>query len=232
MDQPPIITETDFCEDQNPVTETPNRTPGWQKCLPCMDYGSSCNGPSLNSLGDIASVRTFHKAMRKARNIPLKKIADAAPSISEKTVNEYFSNVVKDYKWTTVMAIDNAMLTICGNRYGLPPVDHACPASSSEFRQQLAAAEMKVAAAELKLAQSENDMLQLQQKLTDTKGKHIAQIAQMESRHTKDIDWMKDELRLCRKFAFLLLGIGIVLLTALVFFIGWNLAHPGSFMFS
>lgn len=232
MDQTPIITETNFGEDQNPFTTSPNRVPGWQKCLPCMDYGSSCNGPSLNSLGDIASVRTFHKAMRKARNIPLKKVADAAPSISEKTVNEYFSNTDRDYKWTTVMAIDNAMLTICGNRYGLPPLNHACPASSSEFRQQIAAAEMKVAAAELKTAQSEADMLQLQQKLTDTKGKHIAQIAQMESRHTKDIDWMKDELRLWRRFAFLLLGIGIVLLTALVFFIGWNLAHPGFFMFS
>lgn len=232
MDQTPIITEVCFGEDQNPVTTSPNRVPGWQKCLPCMDYGSSCNGPSLNSLGDISSVRTFHKAMRKARNIPLKKIADAAPTISEKTVNEYFSNTDRDYKWTTVMAIDNAMLTICGNRYGLPPLNHACPASSSEFRQQIAAAEMKVAAAELKTAQSEADMLQLQQKLTDIKGKHIAQIAQMESRHTKDIDWMKDELRLWRRFAFLLLGIGIVLLTALVFFIGWNLAHPSMGLFT
>ena len=232
MDQTPIITEMNFGEDQNPVTTSPNRVPGWQKCLPCMDYGSSCNGPSLNSLGDIASVRTFHKAMRRSRNIPLKKVADAAPSISEKTVNEYFSNTDRDYKWTTVMAIDNAMLTICGNRYGLPPLDHACPASSSEFRQKLAAAEMMVAAAELKNAQSESDMLQLQQKLTDTKGKHIAQIAQMEASHAKDIDWMKDEIRLWRRFAFLLLAIGIVLLTALVFFIGWNLAHPGSFIAS
>ena len=47
-----------------------------------------------------------------------------------------------------------------------------------------------------------------------------------------DIDWMKDELRLWRRFAFLLLGIGIVLLTALVFFIGWNLAHPGMGLFT
>lgn len=226
MDQIPVIAEMNTGEDLNTVTESPNRTPGWQKCLPCMDYGSICNGPSLNSLGDIASVRTFHKAMRRARNIPLKKIADAAPTISEKTVNEYFSNVVKDYKWTTVMAIDNAMLTICGNRYGLPPVDHACPASSSEFRQKLAAADMKVAAAELKLAQSETDMLQLQQKLTDTKGKHIAQIAQLETTHAKDIDWMKDEVRLWRRFAFLLLGIGTILLIGLVFFIGWHVAHP------
>lgn len=231
MDQIPVIAETNCGEDQNPVSESPNRVPGWQKCLPCMDYGSNCNGPSLNSLGDIASVRTFHKALRRARNIPLKKVADAAPSISEKTVNEYFSNVVKDYKWTTVMAIDNAMLTICGNRYGLPPVNHACPASSSEFRQQIAAAEMKVAAAELRTAQSEADMLQLQQKLTDTKGKHIAQIAQMEANHTKDVDWLKDEIRLWRRFAFLLLGIGIALLIALTSCVVWNIMHPGIGLF-
>ena len=216
MDQTPIITETNFGEDQNPLTTSPNRVPGWQKCLPCMDYGSSCNGPSLNSLGDIASVRTFHKAMRKARNIPLKKIADAAPTISEKTVNEYFSNTDRDYKWTTVMAIDNAMLTICGNRYGLPPLNHACPASSSEFRQQIAAAEMKVAAAELKTAQSEADMLQLQQKLTDTKGKHIAQIAAMEADHVKDMEWMKNEVKLWRRFSFVLLVVGLVLLAGLL----------------
>ena len=228
MDQIPVIAEMNIGEDQNPVTESPNYTPGWQKCLQCMDYGSSCNGPSLNSLGDIASVRTFHKAMRRARNIPLKKVADAAPSISEKTVNEYFSNVVKDYKWTTVMAIDNAMLTICGNRYGMPPLDHACPASSSEFRQQIAAAEMKVAAAELKNAQSESDMLQLQQKLTDTKGKHIAQIAQLETNHAKDIEWLKDDVRLWRRFAFILLVIGAILLAALVFYIGWDVAHPAN----
>lgn len=218
MDQTPVIAEMNIGEDQNTVTESPNRTPGWQKCLHCMDYGSICNGPSLNSLGDIASVRTFHKAMRRARNnIPLKRIADAAPSISEKTVNEYFSNVVKDYIWTTVMAIDNAMLTICGNRYGLPPVDHACPASSSEFRQQIAAADMKLAAAELKLAQSETDMLQLQQKLTDTKGKHIAQIAQLEANHAKDIEWMKDDIRMWRKFSFIMLGTAMLLLIIAVF---------------
>jgi hypothetical protein len=72
-------------------------------------------------------------------------------------------------------------------------------------------------------------VLQIQQKLTDTKGKHIAQIAQMESRYAQDIEWMRDEVRLWRRFAFMLLGIGILLLAALVFFIGWNLAH-GNFV--
>lgn len=212
----------------NFTPETPNISPGLQKCLSCEDYGSNCRGPSLGSLGDIASVRTFHKAMRKARKLSLKAVADAAPSISDSTINEYFSNVVKDFKWTTVVAIDNALTSICGNRVGMPPVDHACPASSSEMRNQLAAADLKIAAAELKAAQSEADIAGLRQKLTEVKGKHISQIAQLEASHTKDMDWMKNEVRLWRRFAFVLLSVGLVVLVLLVLYIGWDLAHPAS----
>jgi hypothetical protein len=179
-------------------------------------------------LGDIASVRSFHKAVKKARKIPLRAIAEAAPQISDSTINEYFSNSVKDYKWTTVSHIDSALVSICGNRVGLPPLDHACPASSSEVRQQLAAADLKVAAAELRAAQSETDLDALRQKLAETKGKHIAQIAQLETNHAKDIEWLKDDIRLWRRFAFILLGIGAILLAALVFYIGWDVAHPAA----
>ena len=145
-------------------------------------------------------MRTFHKEIRKTRSITLRAIYKAAPQISETTINEYFSNAVKDFKWTTVSHIDHALLSICGNRVGLPPLDHACPASSSDVRNQLA----------------------------DTKGKHIAQLAQLESAHEKDLDWMKDEVRLWRRFAFLLLGVGLILLVCLVFYLGWDVAHPTS----
>lgn len=208
--------------------ETPSILPGYYKCLSCEDYGNNCNGPSLGSLGDIASVRAFHKAMKKARKLNLKAVAAAAPQISDSTVNEYFSNVVKDYKWTTVALIDNALTSICGNRVGMPPLDHACPASSSEVRQQLAAADLKLAAAELRAAQCETDVDSLRQKLADVKGKHIAQIAQLEANHAKDMDWMKNEIHLWRRFAFLLLGVGLILLILLVFYLGWDVAHPAT----
>jgi hypothetical protein len=179
-------------------------------------------------LGDITTVRTFHKELRKARSITLRAIYKAAPQISETTINEYFSNAVKDFKWTTVSHIDHALLSICGNRVGLPPLDHACPASSSEVRQQLAAADLKLAAAELKSAQHESEVSELRKKLTDTKGKHIAQIAQLETNHAKDIEWLKDDVRLWRRFAFILLVIGAILLAALVFYVGWDVAHPAT----
>ena len=217
-----------FGTSPNVTPETPNVIPGWQKCLACSDYGVSCNGPSLGSLGNIDSVRSFHKAMKKARKLSIKAISDAAPTISDSTIGEYFSNAVKDYKWTTVSTIDTALACICGNRVGAMPLDNTCPSSSSEFRSQLAAAELKVAAAELKAAQHENDSAGLTQKLADTKARHIAQIATLEAAHEKDMDWMKNEVKLWRRFSFALLLVGLVLLACLVFYVGWDAAHPAS----
>ena len=146
MNQTPEVTGFDLPQSTKSTPETPNVLPGYHKCLSCMDYGVSCNGPNLVALGDIGAVRTFHKVMKRSRKLSLKAIADAAPTISDSTINEYFSNTAKDYKWTTVGAIDNAITAICGNRIGLPPLDQSCPAASSEVRQQIAAADLKVAA--------------------------------------------------------------------------------------
>ena len=211
-----------------PLVSSSNVIPGYQKCLSCSDYGAACNGPSLGTLGDIASVRAFHRAMKKARGLNLKTLAAAAPEISDSTVNEYFSNAARDYKWTTVALIDNAIVSICGNRVGLPPLVHACPASSADIRQQLAAADLKVAAAELRAAQSETDMDALQQKLIEIKAQHISQINQIQEAHNKDTDWLKNDIRLWRRFSFILLGVGLILLIMLVFYIGWDVAHPTS----
>ena len=228
MNQTAPEAENPLLLSQNLPPEAVNMTPGYRNCLSCEDLGVSCNGPSLRTLGDIATVRTFHKELRKSRGIILKAIYKAAPQISETTINEYFSNIVKDFKWTTVSHIDHALLSICGNRVGLPPLDHACPASSADVRQQLAAADLKLAAAELRAAQSETDMDALRQKLADNKGKHIAQIERLESAHAKDMEWMKNEIRLWRKFSFVLLGAGLILLILLVFYVGWDFAHPAS----
>ena len=222
MNQTATAPEETLVPSPNIPLESPNVLPGYYKCLSCEDYGNTCNGPSLGSLGDIASVRAFHKAMKKARKLNLKQLASAAPEISDSTINEYFSNVVKDYKWTTVSLIDKALTSICGNRVGLPPLDHACPTSSSEVRQQLAAADMKLAAAELRAAQSETDVDELRRHLAEVKGKHIAQLDQIQELHRNDTQWLKEDIRLWRRIAFISMGIGLVLLTLLLVYFTWT----------
>ena len=222
MIQDPILSEMPLGENPTIPQEVPNAIPGWQKCLLCADYGATCNGASLGTFGNIASIRTFHKTIKKIRKIPLKAIANVATTISENTVNEYFSNVEKDYKVTTVMAIDAAISSICGNRVGLPPLDHACPTSSSEVRQQLAAADMKLAAAELRAAQSETDVDELRRRLTEVKGKHIAQLDQLQELHRNDTQWLKEDIRLWRRIALISMGIGLVLLTLLLVYFTWT----------
>ena len=228
MDQLQTAPEIPLGSSPNPLPQTPNLFPGWYKCLHCDDYGTCCNGPSLGSLGDIASAREFHKAVRRAKGKHLKDISSVATSISEHTVNEYFSNAAKDYKLATVMAIDNALTAICGNRVGQPPLLHACPASSAEVKQQLAAADLKVAAAEMRATQAEAEAREANRKLADIKGRQIAQLAHLEESHAKDMEWMKNDIRMWRRFAFILLGIGIVFLVMLVFYFCVDAAHPAS----
>ena len=203
-----------------PPELTPNIPPIYAKCLTCPDYGASCRGLDLRYLGDVNAVRAFHRALKKSRpNITLKAIAAAAPTISEDTISEYFSNVVrKDFKWTTVVTIDNALLTICGNRIGLPPIDHSCPESSSGVRNRLATADLKIAA-----MQAECD--DLRRRLSDSDGSHLSQLEADQAAKSAEVEWFKQDLKFWRRFSFALLGVVVILLAALVFYIGWDVAH-------
>lgn len=161
----------------------------YQKCLHCKDYGVSCNGPKLAALGDIMIVREFHRAIRDQRAIPMRLIYAAAEPISESTINDYFSHSEKDFKWTTVGCIDNALTAICGNRVGKPPMDHPCPASSTEIQAQIALFEGRIDS-----LQSQNS--ELQQKVTETKGKVIAARDEVKEDYASRVQFLKE---LCEK---------------------------------
>ena len=209
-----------------PQPESPNLIPRYHKCLDCQDYGITCNGPNLVALGNIGAVRSFHRAMKKARNISLKAIADAARTISDSTINEYFSSIEKDYKWTTVVAIDNAITSICGKRVGLPPLDQTCPSTSSEYRQQLATAELKLAAAELRQAQTDAECESLRRKISDGDGANAAKIQAIRSVAESEVNWLKGDVQLWRRFAIILLVFGIVIFAFLSLYIAMDLSHP------
>lgn len=163
-----------------PSPEEPNFLGLYQKCLNCQDYGVTCNGPKLAALGDIMVVREFHRAIKAARGITLKDIAKAAPSISEYTVQDYFSHSVKDFKWTTVGVIDNALTAICGNRVGQPLLDRPCPASSTEIATQ-----MDDLRNELKRAKEECERLRT--KNTQKDEQYIEQMAIQRKTHSETL---------------------------------------------
>lgn len=187
---PAVLTSQNTAENTpNFSTDPQNQATLYQKCLACPDYGVSCNGPKLAALGDIMVVRAFHRAIRDGRQIPMKIIYLAAPMISESTINDYFSHSAKDFKWTTVGCIDNALTAICGNRIGQPLPDHPCPASSTEIREQLGQFN-----GEISQLQSENR--QLREKLTETKGKIIATREEVQQDYASRVQFLKE---LCQK---------------------------------
>jgi hypothetical protein len=225
MNQTAPDAENVLLPSQNIPQESASGIPGYWNCLTCADLGATCNGPSLRTLGDIATVRTFHKEIRKTRSITLRAIYKAAPQISETTINEYFSNAVKDFKWTTVSHIDHALLSICGNRVGLPPLDHACPASSSDVRNQLAAADLNLAAANVTNASLQAECDDLRRRLADSDGSHVAQLAEMHTSKASEIEWFKNGILFWRRFALGLVFILFFVLLMLGFCAAWILAH-------
>lgn len=171
----------------NSDVNTQNQTTLYQKCLFCPDYGVTCNGPKLAALGDIMIVRNFHRAIRDKRGIPMKLIYLAAAPVSESTINDYFSHSVKDFKWTTVGCIDNALTAICGNRVGQPLLDHPCPASSTEIQEQINAFN-----GEIDHLKQEN--IRLQEKVAETKGKVISTREEVKEDYASRVQFLRSEI--------------------------------------
>lgn len=226
-----VISHNQGATSPNLAAEKPEENILYQKCLSCKDYGVSCNGPKLAALGDIMIVRNFHRSIRDRRSIPMKMIYLAAHPISESTINDYFSHSEKDFKWTTVGCIDNALTAICGNRVGQPLQDNPCPASSSDIQQQ------KEDAAN-KLLEVERERDKLQVLLISADEQKEKALRDQEEAHSKNIAYLKDLSE--RRFQLLLRRDRTILVLAILcalFFAGfiayfcWDLMHPGTGLF-
>lgn len=113
--------------------QAPEVLPAYHKCLNCDDLGKTCGGMKLASFRSTESVRAYHRALKTEREIHLKHIYKAAPQIGHGTIDDYFGKGVQDFKWTTVSTIDYALVSICGDRVGLPPIDFPCPATYADI---------------------------------------------------------------------------------------------------
>lgn len=183
----------------------------YTQCITCKDYGKNCKGPKLAALRTIANVREYHRRLRNYRKIPMKQIFQLTEhEISNATVKDYFSHEEKDFRWTTVSLIDNALTSICGDCIGVPPAFIPnCPATSSDVRE-------KTDDIEKKLREAEAECLALQAKISDNKGKHIAQLEEYQKDQQERVEWLKADVRLWRRFSFSLLFILALIICAFV----------------
>ena len=158
----------------------------YEKCIACSDYGSNCKGPKLAALHTIANVREYHRRLRKSRNISMKEIyALTEHVVSNATIKEYFAHEDKDFRWTTVSLIDNAMTTICGQSAGvhLDDVPH-CPATSTEIRER---EETRIRQA----AEAESRCATLLSELAEEKDKQIFLIDEVRREERSKVEYLK-----------------------------------------
>ena len=133
--------------------------PAYHKCLQCTELGRTCGGQKLATLGNTEAVRTYHRALKAARKIQLKQIYLAAPQIGHGTIDEYFAKGGQDFKWTTVSTIDTALVAICGDRVGQPPLETPCQAILAEMQERMEKAEAEVERLSKALATAEEKHL-------------------------------------------------------------------------
>lgn len=216
-------------ENMTEPTLLPNLPPLYAKCLSCPDFVTACRGIDITSLSGAVEKRNYHKAIKKEFGFLLKDIYPLVKSvIGKSTTDEYFGSGTGDYKWTTVVTIHNALLSLVAQKKGMPLCENSCSASSSEVRTQLAAAELNVAAANVNLANMQAECDDLRRRIADSDGSHLSQLAELQAAKQDEVDWLKNDIKLWRRFAFLLLGIGVVLLACLIFYVAWDVAHPAS----
>lgn len=198
---------------QAPISEVfpPIAAHRYEKCITCKDLGKSCVGPKLTALRTISNVREYHRRLRNYRKISMKQIFDRTHNeISDASVKDYFSHEDKDFRWTTVAIIDNALTEICSELAGVRPDEvPPCPATSSEIRE-------KIDAVSYKLQAAEEECLALQAKVAENKGKHIEQMNEYRQDQQKRVEWLKADVLQWRKIAFVLLGIVVVTVALLI----------------
>ena len=219
-------TDTLLGESMNPPPLSQDSPPLYAKCLSCPDFGPACRGVDITSLSGASEKRDYHKAIKKEFGFLMKDIYPLVKTVIGKTTtDEYFASGSGDYKWLTVTTIHNALLHLVAEKKGMPLCEHSCSSSSSEVRNQLAAADLNLAAANVNLANMQAERDDLRRRIADQDGCHIAQITEIQTSKANEIEWFKRGLLFWRRFAIALVMVLFVVLLMLGFCAAWILAH-------
>lgn len=170
------------------VAEVVQMLPIYQKCLDCPDLGKSCTGKKLSDLGSTEAVRNYHRLLRISRKIPFSRIYAAAPNIGHGTINDYFGRGRMDFKLTTALAIDSALVAICGDRVGLPPLEGFCPADAADLRERNEALSSRLSEAEAEIARL-TDMLR------NAEASNLAQMQEQRAVFSEQISFATDRMK-------------------------------------
>lgn len=189
-------TETQVPTVQHTPTDLPEITPEnpdaifpfYHRCLKCPDLGHTCTGQKLAEMGNIEIVRNYHRLLRAERKIPLSKVYTAAPQIGHGTINDYFGRGSQDFKWTTVASIDSALVAICGDRVGLPPLESFCPADITDLRRRNESLASRLDEAEAEIAR-------LTETLKTAEASHILQMKEQRSVFQSQIDFAVERMQ-------------------------------------
>jgi DNA-binding transcriptional MerR regulator len=215
-----VLSPTTEAEESIQAAISANFLAEYEPCITCKDLGRNCKGPKLAALGTINNVREYHRRLRSAHKITMKQIFQLTEQeISNATVKDYFSHEEKDFRWATVSLIDNALTVICGDCVGLPPVYLPnCPATSSEIREQIDNVKDQ-------LRLSEESCATLKAVIDETESQHIEQMTAYRHDYQDRVDWLKSDIKLWRKIAFISLGILAIVLFILVFYLFMDIAN-------
>lgn len=152
--------------------------------------------------------------MKIIRNIPINKVCElTSHAIGSETVKDYFSpsHEEKDFRWTTVSLIDNALTVICGDCVGLPPVFIPnCPATSSDVQSKLSEYKNKI-------KETEDECEELKKSIAENEDKYVERMNAIRNDHQLSIDWLKADVKLWRKIAFCLLSVLVLAIATLIF---------------
>lgn len=162
--------------------------PIYHKCLKCEDLGKLCGGQKLATLGSTESVRTYHRLLKQSRKIPLKAIYSAAPQIGHGTIDEYFGRGGQDFKWTTVSSIDAALVAICGDRVGLPPLESFCPADAVDMRSRNEALAAR-------LSEAEEEIARLTETIRAAETSHVAQMREQRAVFQSQVEFATERMQ-------------------------------------